>query len=235
MAHSKPDKQELSLFDTPGLKETVENLMIESESSEVEFKSAKGGFPGSLWETYSSFANSQGGVIVLGIKDKNGNYSVDGLTQSDVVKYIKAFWDNVNNKKQVSVNLLKNSDVMSGDYEGNHFIVINVPRADRSQMPVYLNNNPDNTFKRYHEGDYKCTPDEVRRIFADADSEHPRDSKILPEFSIENDIDIESLNQYRRMAAAIKPSHPWLLLENKSFLTKLGGYRMDRRGKMAFA
>ena len=75
-------------------------------------------------------------------------------------------------------------------------------------------------------------PDEVRRMFADADVEHPRDGKILPEFSIESDIDIESLNQYRRLVAAIKPSHAWLVLDDKSFLTKLGGYRVDRREKI---
>jgi len=232
MEQTETDNEERSLFDDPGFLEMVDNLMNESESTEVEFKSAKGGFPNSLWETYSSFANTQGGVIVLGIKEKNGNFSIDGLSRNDILKLKKAFWDNVNNKQQVSVNILKDSDVKEGAHEGNHVLVICVPRADRRQIPVYLRNNPDNTYKRYHEGDYKCTPDEVRRMFADADVEHPRDSKILPEFSIEGDIDIESLNQYRRLVAAIKPSHTWLLLDDKAFLTKLGGYRVDRREKI---
>lgn len=47
--------------------EKIENLMDGFESVDVEFKSAKGGFPRSLWESYSSFANTQGGIIVLGV------------------------------------------------------------------------------------------------------------------------------------------------------------------------
>jgi len=35
----------------------VEEQMQNKESDDVEFKSAAGGFPGSFWETYSSFAN----------------------------------------------------------------------------------------------------------------------------------------------------------------------------------
>ncbi|MFR9542816.1 MAG: ATP-binding protein, partial [Rikenellaceae bacterium] len=71
---------EPTLFDNLDFIDKIESLIIESESTEVEFKSAKGGFPRSFWETYSAFANTQGGVIILGVKEKNNKFSIDGLT-----------------------------------------------------------------------------------------------------------------------------------------------------------
>lgn len=222
--------KELTLFDHYDFIEKIETLMNGYESAEVEFKSARGGFPRNLWETYSAFANTQGGVIVLGVKEHDGRFSLDGLTLEQVCKYKKEFWDNVNNKSHCSANILCDADVQEGEYNGSYVLVFNVPRAPRNRIPVYLHNNPDNTFKRNHEGDYRCDVSEVRRMFADADiTENPRDYKILPEFTIERDIDKPTLEQYRRLVATKQPNHPWLLLDDKHFLMRLNGYREDRR------
>lgn len=226
--------KELTLFDNYDFIERIEALMNGYESAEVEFKSARGGFPGSLWETYSAFANTQGGVIVLGVKEHDGRFTLDGLTLEQVRKYKKEFWDNVNNRAHCSANILCDEDVQDGEYNGSYVLVFNVPRAPRSKIPVYLHNNPDNTFKRNHEGDYRCDTSEVRRMFADADIEdNPRDYKILPEFTIERDIDKATLEQYRRMVSTKRPDHPWLLLDDKNLLIKLKGYREDRRENIA--
>ena len=222
---------EKTLFDDIEFVERLESLMEGYESTDIEFKSAKGGFPGSFWETYSAFANTQGGVIVLGVKEKDGRFMIDNLSEDQIQRYKSDLWNGLNNKSICSTNILKDSDVQDGEYNGSHVLVINVPRAQRTQIPIYIKNNPDNVFKRNHEGDYQCTPDNVRRMYADADVEHTRDSRILPEFTIEEDIDNESLQQYKRIVSAHSPSHPWLSLSDKELLKKLGGYRADKREK----
>ena len=163
----------------------LDSLLNSVESDDLEFKSAAGGFPGSFWDTYSAFANSEGGVIVLGVIERKGKFYIDNLSDEQIEKYTKDFWNNVNNRATVSCNLLKTEDVVVEDYNGHKLMLFFIPRASREQRPVYRTSHPYNgTFKRNYEGDYKCTEKEVQRMFADADVSRPADSRILKNYSM---------------------------------------------------
>ncbi len=196
------------------------------EDFELEFKSGRGGVPGSLWESYSSFANTDGGVIVLGVRQRASNrFEIQGL--DDAEKMRQNIWNCVNNRDHVSHNLLGNDDLRVEQVGDKDVIVIEVPRADRRQRPVFLGRNPiTGTYRRYHEGDYHCGEDEVRRMLADSD-QRSADSRVLPKFTIE-DVHTESLQAYRNRFRSRDALHPWLELDVQEFLQKTGGYRRDR-------
>lgn len=79
------------------------------ENNRYEAKLAKGGLPNSICETYSSFANTDGGLILLGVKEnKDHTFTYEDIENPE--KLEKSFWDNINNKKVVNINILGNSN-----------------------------------------------------------------------------------------------------------------------------
>lgn len=52
--------------------EEIKKLVEKSENAAVEFKRAKGGVPADFWPSYSAFANTDGGTIILGIGERSG-------------------------------------------------------------------------------------------------------------------------------------------------------------------
>ena len=215
-------------YDFSSMQLYVSQIIKDRETAEIEFKSAKGGFPKSFWETYSAFANTHGGTIVLGVKEKDGIFTLNNLTDDDIDKLQKDFWSGVHNKNTINACILKNDDVEVGEIEGHKVILFYIPQAQRDQRPIHCTQDAFNgTFRRNYEGDYLCGNAEVRRMFADADITRPADGRILKNYSWD-DIDMPSFEQYRRLFATAKPSHPWHTLSNDELMRKLGGYRKDR-------
>ena len=169
-------------------------LQSRTESIDTEFKSARGGLPGSFWETYSAMANTQGGTIVLGVAEKPAGLVWEGVP--DAVQLRTVLWNQLNDRNKISRNLLCDEDVRAVDDEGRQFVLVSVPRASRQQRPVYVGSNPmTGTYRRAEEGDYHCTDDEVRRMLADQ-SEAPADAQVLEHFG-QSDFDPETTKQYR--------------------------------------
>lgn len=152
----------------------------------------------------------------------------DNLSESDIDKLQKDLWSGLANRNTISLNLLNNYDVKPLVIKDYYVLIIKVPRANRDQRPVHVGHDPyDGTYRRGYEGDFKCTRSEVQRMFADADLTRTTDKRILKGFTFD-DIDKDSLRQYRQLFSIAKPDHVWSTLDDLSFLKQLGAFRRDR-------
>ena len=208
--------------------EILEEKGVLNESYDLEFKSAKGGLPRSLWESYSAFANSEGGTIILGVSEKDNYCYLDGLGEDVVRKWLDDFWNQINNKEKVSVNLLTAKDVRIEKVKDDiNVLIIRVPPASFRYRPVYIGTDMlKGTYRRDHTGDYRCMPEEVKRMLADSLPDKP-DSLVLEHSTIE-DLDLPTLDQYRNILRSVKPMHPFLTLDNLPFLQRLGAWKVNR-------
>jgi predicted HTH transcriptional regulator len=207
------------------------DLQTLSESAELEFKLAqgqdgKGKLPDDFWPTYSAMANTRGGYIVLGVREKNGNLTLAGIEDVETVR--KQLFAIASNSEKVNVNLLTNDSVQVVILDGKKLLVVEIPAARRDQKPVYLKNQPmRESYLRLHEGDHRCSEEQVKRMLAEQ-VETSRDDKILKGFNF-GDIDPDSLKAFKNLFAAAKPQHPWLELDLFDLFKKIGGWRLDRQ------
>ena len=83
------------------MRQEILNRINICENHERECKLAAGGLPESIWETYSSFANTNGGTILLGIKEYRDSFIIEWLTEKQIVKYQKDFWSTLNDRNKI--------------------------------------------------------------------------------------------------------------------------------------
>ena len=207
-----------------------------AEAYDLECKAAqgrhgRGELPDDIWKSYSAMANADGGVILLGVQEKpRGSFRALGL--ADVERVRKALWDNLHNRKQVSVNLLTDADVQPITLAGKTVLRICVPRAARQQRPVHLGSNPfGGTYLRRYEGDYPADDEAVRRLLAER-VEDSRDERVLKGYDFD-DLDLDTVAAYRNRFAAVKPGHVWSDLPLPEFLERIGAFGKDREAGLS--
>ena len=78
-------------------KDNIYELLSHGERVTLECKKAQRSVPNSLWETYSAFANTYGGTILLGVvehmdkQDKSKRFEIIGVEDADKIR--KDLWN----------------------------------------------------------------------------------------------------------------------------------------------
>ena len=182
-----------------------------------------------MWATYSAFANTNGGIILLGVtEDAQHQLHVEGVNDADAL--VIDFWNIINNQSKISINVLNDKDVIIQEFDGKKIIIINVPRAQRYDKPIYLDGNLFSSYKRNGEGDYRCTKEVIQAMLRDA-SPKTQDMLVLGNMNLDV-FDKDTIKRYRIRMQGIRPGHVWEALEDVDFLYRIGAVGRDADGKL---
>lgn len=199
-------------------------MKLKIEGNDLEYKKAKNALPDSFWETYSAFANTNGGKIILGIDEKNEDPYQGGNDPQRIRDNLFAL---VANKQKVSCNLLTDNDIeyVNIPDKNRQLMVITIREASSDQKPVHLKNDFRESYKRLGEGDVRLDKEELKYLMAS--SHDDIDSELLTNYD-ESDLNIESIREYKKLLIELSGNTKYINMPLRDFLTEIGVFKKDR-------
>lgn len=70
-------------------------------------------------------------------KDNSKRFAITGV--KDATKIKKDLWNTIHSREKVNLNLLRDDDVDIVTIEGKDVIYVNVPQAEYTVCPIYIN------------------------------------------------------------------------------------------------
>lgn len=194
------------------------------EGNELEAKTAKTSFPANAWETVSAFANTNGGIIVLGLREHSGEFDVEGV--HNATEMVNLIHTHFRNSQKISYPAAGVDDIWTESIDGRDIVIVSVPRVSRNHRPVYINNNPQKAYIRRGDADSLCNPIELNRMFREA-STRIFDRTVLDRYTFD-DFDQQTIDTYRDMSKEFRPALPSHGGSDESFLRLAQAYLLDR-------
>lgn len=130
-----------------------------AELEDVEVKRASGGVPESLPSTLSAFANSRGGVIILGLDEQSG-FAAVGVADAPAMR------DAVAGLARERLTPALSPSIEIAGFEGARLVVAEVEALPLAQRPCYVTARGlyGGSYVRVGDGDQRMTPYEIDRL-----------------------------------------------------------------------
>jgi ATP-dependent DNA helicase RecG len=159
------------------------------DGSDIEAKRAKSGFPQSLWETVSAFANTTGGFILLGVEQRRG-FQVTGVDDPPAM---------ANRLASLCTDEMEppvRAEISSTPLEGQRVVVAHIPPTPHAQRPCHLKRlGPFNGSRlRVNDGDRSLTEYEVS-LWLNERQQPAHDRRLVTDASLE-DLDSTTLARF---------------------------------------
>ena len=206
--------------DNKSIKSWLENI---HEKYTVELKNSTSNLSNDFWPTYSSFANTCGGWIALGVKEDPIKNEILGVKNASHI--ITNLWNLLSNPQKVSFRCVENDDVHTFSLEGNDIILVYVHEAPEYMKPVYVNGNRENTYIRTGDGDRKATIEELGAFLRNA---HPGHDNLAAEKFTLQDLDEDSVLSFKERVNKRYPRQKYIEMTNEAFLSEIGAAYHDR-------
>ncbi len=206
----------------------IEELKTLKEGQNIELKAAVNKLPASFWETYSSFANTDGGTIYLGIEErKSADNIIVGVTNPAQTK--TDIMNGANNRSKVSLNVLADPAFDEYQVEEKTVLAVHIRRAEFFEKPVYIDNNPLKSFRRLGDGDYLMGQAEIKSLWAYQAGSPSKslDTVINAQKYRLSDLDPQSLSSYRERFNRENRDNRFADQSDELFFTAIGAARKE--------
>ncbi len=194
----------------------LNQLLKRGEGSRIEYKEGIDFVPKSFYETVVSFSNTDGGTILLGVRD---NGDILGLEKSSLFKIKTDIITSLNSRDCMNPPLY----VQPIEIYHTEGIILVIQIQSSSQVHDYAGK----VFIREHESDIDISNNQnklselyirKRNFFTEA--------QIYPYLTMD-DLDSALFDKARQLIRNYKSDHPWLLVSNEQMLKDSILWRKD--------
>ena len=170
----------------------------QTETNKIEAKKALEGFPKKCYDTFSSFSNKYGGIIIFGINEEN-KFSIDGVYDlNDLQKQVSSMCSD-------SMEPAVRPDILPFDYEGKKLLAVKIDEIAQNKKPCYYKPKglQKGSFTRIGDRDEPMTDYEIYSL--QSYNDHIFEDKRPTRGATIDDLNNEYLNNYIDKVKVEKP------------------------------